>query len=627
MANNFIHYDDFSVEQLSQYMIAKDWKNTWNYLYRFVESLSPKINQSGNLNFQKAILSSSEGTAYANELGGIIGEIIFSLITNPDVSIPDEEFYHLIYSGQIIHLLFARKGINPDAVIEDILKKNKKPSILLQKKVLLLIGLETNLDIVKTLKKIDTKYRVIAISSYLAHNMLYTEKSYNNKIALYKLRNDLEKIGVNNRLILTLLSPYFTSSYMNHPEKHDVKYNINNAFLNDLRSNKKHIDLIKRQVLPAVSEYREKPKILVFMEFFAEGHAMTRSYGRWIQSLEKDFDVVVLCENIFEKDHINKRFDNVIFFDGLKELLTRCFEQSPDILILPSIGMTFWSIYMSNLRIAPIQMMMLGHPATTHSKNIDYVYGQSALYDERAFPNDVFIEDNSPYQFTPHHQLEQVLKRPIYSRQAGDKSPLKVSIIGSEVKIIHPFLEILRDIRDQSDFEIEFSFYVGAMSYGSLHMEEQLKKDFKNCHFKGWQPFEDYMQSIANSDIILNPFPFGHTNTVIDTLLLGKPCVGLKGVEPSSRTEKYILETVGLDHLFLADSEEDYKNKFHNIAKKILAGETEFYDRRKIHDVIYSSKPNVDVSKNVKWIFDNHQKMQNLKRKYYTLFENLDDES
>lgn len=40
---------------------------------------------------------------------------------------------------------------------------------------------------------------------------------------------------------------------------------------------------------------------------------------------------------------------------------------------MPSIGMDITTIFVSNTRLAPIQAVALGHPATTHSEFIDYV--------------------------------------------------------------------------------------------------------------------------------------------------------------------------------------------------------------------------------------------------------------
>ena len=109
---------------------------------------------------------------------------------------------------------------------------------------------------------------------------------------------------------------------------------------------------------------------------------------------------------------------------------------------------------------------------------------------------------------------------------------------------------------------------------------------------------------MMNADIILNPFPFGHTNTIIDTLLLGKPCIGMDGIEPSARTERCVLDMVGLSDQFIASDREDYKKKFKDFTARILNGDTHFYDRTKIYDALYNKGDIGDFGKVIKWVYD-----------------------
>src|ERR1700739_4073676 len=47
--------------------------------------------------------------------------------------------------------------------------------------------------------------------------------------------------------------------------------------------------------------------------------------------------------------------------------------EQPDVLYMPSVGMFVLTVFMSNLRIAPLQIAALGNPAPTHSDKIDYI--------------------------------------------------------------------------------------------------------------------------------------------------------------------------------------------------------------------------------------------------------------
>ena len=128
---------------------------------------------------------------------------------------------------------------------------------------------------------------------------------------------------------------------------------------------------------------------------------------------------------------------------------------------------------------------------------------------------------------------------------------------------------------------------------------------------------------MKKADIILNPFPFGHTNTLIDSLMCGKPSIGMNGPEPAAKTEGGILETVGLRDIFSSEDEQDYKKKFFAVAERIMNGEKEFFDRDKVYDRIYSGLGDYDYGKVMKWIFENHAEMKASGEKYFDAFQDM----
>jgi predicted O-linked N-acetylglucosamine transferase (SPINDLY family) len=68
------------------------------------------------------------------------------------------------------------------------------------------------------------------------------------------------------------------------------------------------------------------------------------------------------------------------------------------------------TLFMSNLRIAPLQIAALGRPATTHSDKIDYIsveedyIGDPACFSERLLK---LPKDGQPYR--PSHALPGVV--------------------------------------------------------------------------------------------------------------------------------------------------------------------------------------------------------------------------
>ncbi|MGC8040461.1 glycosyltransferase, partial [Salmonella enterica] len=54
----------------------------------------------------------------------------------------------------------------------------------------------------------------------------------------------------------------------------------------------------------------------------------------------------------------------------LREIATA---RRPRVFYMPSVGMFPITMFAANLRVAPLQVAALGHPATTCSRRIDYI--------------------------------------------------------------------------------------------------------------------------------------------------------------------------------------------------------------------------------------------------------------
>ena len=73
---------------------------------------------------------------------------------------------------------------------------------------------------------------------------------------------------------------------------------------------------------------------------------------------------------VFDEFHLLKG-DNI--FGKLNELKDICEKNGAAVLYMPSIGMDLTTIFASNTRLALVQVIALGHLATTHSDFIEYV--------------------------------------------------------------------------------------------------------------------------------------------------------------------------------------------------------------------------------------------------------------
>ena len=72
------------------------------------------------------------------------------------------------------------------------------------------------------------------------------------------------------------------------------------------------------------------------------------------------------------------------------------------------------------------------------------------------------------------------------------------------------------------------------------------------------QPYEQYMQRIADCDLFLNPFPFGNTNGIVDTITAGLIGVCKTGREVHEHIDQGMFERLGLPSWLVAGTVDDY---------------------------------------------------------------------
>lgn len=621
---------NFDPDYISVKIASNDWVGCWDYLAEVIENMSitaSAASLSFSLQLQKD-MKDERGKQYVNDFGALLGELLLYLLTNPATNLPDKSFTRLIIFHETLHTLFYIFNMsNTDAMVMALLGDGKKKlSTTDQKKLLLLYSLDSQINVGDILKVVDPSYRVAGVISYFSHRKIFRENVYANKAELYKWRREFEKSAKEaDDIFLNNVTAYFLCSYMNMPDKHIVKENINSVCRQHLARMDR--DLKKIRAIPEnpfnFKIDPAKPTVLVITELFARNHAMYRGWGKVTQSIGSEFNIVFTMPSDRADNSLQDDYENFVIFDTFGDLYRLMHLAKPDIIFMPSVGMRFYNLLASNMRMAPIQIMGLGHPATTMSEFIDYVASPKGLYDRAAFPKDTYIADGYPEKHTPIVSKEKFFA-PLAPEDMPKRDPgrrvLEVGVCGSDIKVSAPFFRLLKDIVETAPFEIHVTFLMGVGGIDSLYIEKFLQENFANSTYYGHQPYEDYLKTIKKVDIVLNPFPFGHTNTIIDTLMCGKPCVGLDGAEPSSKTEGDVLNAVGLKDMFVAKDEAEYKQKFLALAEKIFSGDTVFYDREKVYERIFADMGDYDYGKVMRWIYDNHAKMKASGKKYFEAF-------
>ncbi|ABE31514.1 o-linked N-acetylglucosamine transferase, spindly family, protein [Paraburkholderia xenovorans LB400] len=378
------------------------------------------------------------------------------------------------------------------------------------------------------------------------------------------LPGKLQQIADLDDLPTALLhNAYMFCSYADTPRRHEIKRDINALV-------RRKLDQLGLTDLPASQPSRaksrkqrgKKPLMLVVLEWFGGAHSIYRTHSRTLEAAREHFEVVAFSFGYAIDDIGRAVFDRFIELEE-PEYLGECLKtirdfaeaERPDVLYMPSVGMFALTVFMSNLRVAPLQIAGLGHPATTHSDKIDYVsveedyVGDPACFSERLLK---LPKDGQPYR--PSVALPDIVAEVPPSRET-----LEVVITASAMKLNPGFLEACREIGARAATPVEFHFMSGV-PYGLPldRMREVIRQALPRAVVHGFHDYADYLARVNRSDLFLSPFPFGNTNGIVDALTLGLPGVCKRGPEVFERIDGALFERVGMPSWTTAESVEDY---------------------------------------------------------------------
>ncbi|MGE8162085.1 glycosyl transferase family 1 [Paraburkholderia sp. NPDC080076] len=378
------------------------------------------------------------------------------------------------------------------------------------------------------------------------------------------LPGKLQQIGDLDDLPTALLhNAYMFCSYADTPRRHEIKRDINALV-------RRKLDQLGLTDIPAAKLARaksreqrgKKPLMVVVLEWFGGAHSIYRTHSRTLEAAREHFEVVAFGFG-YAIDHMGRAvFDRFIELEE-PEYIGECLKtirdfaeaEQPDVLYMPSVGMFALTVFMSNMRIAPLQIVGLGHPATTHSDKIDYVsveedyVGDPACFSERLMK---LPKDGQPYR--PSVALPDIVAEIPPSRKT-----LEIVITASAMKLNPGFLEACREIGARAATPVQFHFMSGVPFGLPLErMRDVIRQTLPCAVVHGFHEYAGYLARVNRSDLFLSPFPFGNTNGIVDALTLGLPGICRRGPEVFERIDGALFERVGMPSWTTAESVEDY---------------------------------------------------------------------
>ena len=355
--------------------------------------------------------------------------------------------------------------------------------------------------------------------------------------------------NIDSRLIFStnsLNSAYFACTYYDPDNSPELKRKINSL----IKGSFKNVRL---------NNNPNKKKIAIASAKWFKTSAVYKSSFDFIKLLSEDYDLTLLHLG----DPLNEieisLFKDIRYIQLYKGKMNLSAINNNDfeLIYYPDIGMSSESIYLSNLRIAPVQVTSYGHPVSTFGSEIDYFIGGSdveiADHAEKNYSEKlILIPGLGAYPVYPDYEKKYIKKT---------KEEFIINCLWSARKYNYEILKNLKQIIKMSDKKILFRFFIGDIpdqnnSYIPLHkdLENLLGKD--SFELILYRNYDKYMELIEEGDISIDSYPFGGYNTIVDSLYLGKPVVTYEGDKAYNRLASSLLRKIDLPELISTNKDE-----------------------------------------------------------------------
>jgi hypothetical protein len=361
-------------------------------------------------------------------------------------------------------------------------------------------------------------------------------------------------VTLTDAILPTLSDAYMYTSYGSRRDKHAAKRTVHLLMASMLAKRGVVIPPLSAEVLRVV----ERPTIVLCLEWWTSLHAMYRCYAPIVQQLRSKFRLVAFSQAA-AIDEVGKQSfdewhevpaDKLVFGD----LMNRIAAIKPDIIYYPSLGMAMWWVMMASIRLAPIQMMTLGHPASSHSPVMDYLLcDEGAIGDHSLVTEKVVEYPNGSARFIarPDAQWPQPLV---------DDAPntVHIAIPAMLCKISAPFVETLQRIASAAKTPVVFHFFVNMLGVNLYVAARELREYLPTALIYQRDAYSSYLANLAKCHAHFSPWPFGGTNSNIDSMQLGLPILTLLGDEPHERFDALMVRRAQLPEWLVTHSVDEY---------------------------------------------------------------------
>lgn len=355
---------------------------------------------------------------------------------------------------------------------------------------------------------------------------------------------------------------YMHCSYADRPDRHEIKRGINRLIRGKLAER----GLLAPVPVPAAPGAGTKPVLLVVLEWFNASHSIYRTHSRTLEAARERFRTVAVGPKevdaagraVFDEFIECRQPDVLATIAQVRQVAERIGAHA---LYMPSVGMHPLTMFLANVRVAPLQVMALGHPATSHSDQIDYVVVEDDYVGDPACFSEKLLRlppDGMPYR--PSQAAGGLDLHSVIEQRQSSPAVVRIAVAATTMKLNPGFLSACAAIAQRAGRPVHFEFLVGqAIGLTYLQVVRVLRQflgDRATVH--GQQPYAGYMRVIAGCDLFLNPFPFGNTNGIVDTVSAGLVGVCKSGAEVFEHIDEGLFGRLGWPRSLVARSVAEY---------------------------------------------------------------------
>lgn len=462
----------------------------------------------------------------------------------------------LIQRKQTITYIFTASGYRSTSHLIEMCGEEHEGKVTLSgPKTIVLLALLSIEDITEELMELAKRQEpdifLQLLLGWLNQRAVLTKRGEQNRQRLIEASPHAEAAAIVDGDIASVVNAWMYCSYSCFSGKHLLKKVLNHLLLKRMND---------AGISPAMRSRQSvaRPRLLVIHERFTSQHAMFRCWAPSIRALGEHFELLALADEPSIDSGAEKIFSSIRKLPKkippVAEIVKIVEDISPDVIFYPSIGMSHWTIMLAGLRLAPLQLMAHGHPATSMWETIDFAYVNDLEGDIASLHNERLLVGNNTAVFEPHVELPLSLPDlvPPSSRE------VRVAVNSKVMKLSYRLIDICKKLQEKAELPVTFSFFPGELHLFYDGLVGAFDSALPNVRVVPYANYPKFLEELSKCDLALAAFPFGNTNSTVDTCLLGLPSVVHFGPEGPAQSDRLVLQTMGYPDWLICDSDEAY---------------------------------------------------------------------